>query len=146
MESDIENKKKYTKIIWSLDNIPKFIIIQFNPKKLSQIYTLSIDWNRPVKGYENNLITIKISYSGIFFEEKKVSIDRFKMESCELVRDVHNKLNNTILIQGLTIDNYDKNIQKKVLKYNKYVLKYIDKKINKTKTIKIVGLKKIIAT
>jgi len=68
------------------------------------------------------------------------------MESCELVRDVHNKLNNTILIQGLTIDNYDKNIQKKVLKYNKYVLKYIDKKINKTKTIKIVGLKKIIAT
>ena len=70
MESDIENKKKYTKIIWSLDNIPKFIIIQFNPKKLSQIYTLSIDWNRPVKGYENNLITIKISYSGIFFEEK----------------------------------------------------------------------------
>lgn len=142
MESDIENKKKYTKIIWSLDNIPKFIIIQFNPKKLSQIYTLSIDWNRPVKGYENNLITIKISYSGIFFEEKKVSIDRFKMESCELVRDVHNKLNNTILIQGLTIDNYDKNIQKKVLKYNKYVLKYIDKKINKTKTIKIVGLKK----
>ena len=146
MESDIENKKKYTKIIWSLDNIPKFIIIQFNPKKLSQIYTLSIDWNRPVKGYENNLITIKISYSGIFFEEKKVSIDRFKMESCELVRDVHNKLNNTILMQGLTIDNYDKNIQKKVLKYNKYVLKYIDKKINKTKTIKIVGLKKIITT
>ena len=29
------------------------------------------------------------SMAPYIFEEKKVSIDRFKMESCELVRDVH---------------------------------------------------------
>ena len=144
MESDIKLKKKYKKTIWSLDNIPKFIIIEFNSKKLSPVYKLIITWNRPVKGFDNNIITIAISYSEIFHEDKKVSIDRFKMEPIELVKDVHNNLNKVILMQGLSIEKFDKNIEKKVNKYTNYVLKYIDKKSKHNKNKKVNNLKNFI--
>jgi len=144
MESDIKVKKKYKKTIWSLDNIPKFIIIEFYTKKLSPVYKLLITWNRPVKGIENNLITIQISYSDIFHEEKKVSIDRFKLEPNDLVKDVYNKLNKVILIQGLMIESFDDAVFRKVNKYNRFILKYIDKKLVKKKERSVSKLKNFI--
>lgn len=145
MESDIKVKKKYKKTIWSLDNIPKFIIIEFYAKKISPVYKLMITWNRPVKGIENNLITIQVSYSDIFHEEKKVSIDRFKMEPNELVKDVYNKLNKVILIQRLTVEPFDDKVFSKVNKYNRFVLKYITKKLVKKREKNISKLKNFIA-
>ena len=144
MESDVQTKKKYKKTIWSLDNTPKFIIVDFNSKKLSPVYNLMVSWNRPVKGIDNNLISIKVSYSDIFFEEKKVSIDRFKLEPNDLVKDVYNKLNKVILLQGLMIENFDNKILRKVNKYNAYILKYIDKKSKKLENRKISNLKNFI--
>ena len=136
MESDIKVRKKYKKVIWSLDNIPRFIIIEFSTKKLSPVYKLVITWNRPAKGIDNNILTIQISYSDIFHEEKKISIDRFRMESDELVKDVYNNLNKVIFIQGLMVESFDNKVLKKVNRYNRFILKYIDKKIQK-KELKI---------
>ena len=144
MESDIKVKKKYKKTIWSLDNIPKFIIVEFYTKKFSPVYNLMITWNRPVKGIENNLITIQVSYSNIFHEEKKVSIDRFKMEPCALVKDVYNNLNKVILLQRLMVEPFDNKILKKVNKYNNLILKYIEKKLLKKKKKSISKLKNFI--
>ena len=140
MESDIRIKKKYKKTIWTLDNIPKFIIVEFYTKKLSTVYKLTISWNRNVKGIENNIITIQVSYSNIFHEDKKVSIDRFKMEPLELVKDVYNNLNKIILLQGLMIESFDNKVSRRVHNYNNIVLKYINKKINK---IKLKDIKKL---
>ena len=144
MESDIRIKKKYKKTIWTLDNIPKFIIVEFYTKKLSPVYKLTISWNRNVKGIENNIITIQVSYSNIFHEDKKVSIDRFKMEPLELVKDVYNNLNKIILIQGLMIESFDNKVSRRVNKYNNIVLKYINKKINKIKSKDIKNLNNFI--
>lgn len=128
MNSDIIVKKKYRKIIWTLDNSPKFLIIEFNNKKLSASYNLIISWNRTVKGID--IINIKISYSNLFFQEKKASVDRFKHESNDLVKEVFNKLNQTVLMQGLTIDKFD-NLYSKINHYNLYIIKYINKKMLK---------------
>ena len=142
MESDIKLRKKYTKTIWSLDSIPKFIIVEFYTKKLSNVYKLLISWNRPVKGNDSNIISIKISYSDIFHEEKKVSIDRFKMEPNELVKDVYTNLNKLILVQGLMIENFDIKVLNKVTRYNRYILNYINKKLSK-KDKKNTDIKKL---
>ena len=133
MDCLTKEKKDKKIIIWTLDGSPKFYQIEFKTINLSSNYNLKIVWNRPIKGLTTNAITIKFSHSDVFFEEKTVSTTQFIFQSKELIEDLFSEMNKKLLLQGLTIDEYDLKIKKKTNKYIEKIIKYINKKEEKQK-------------
>ena len=61
MDCLIKDKKNKRIIIWTLDGSPKFYQIEFNELEIDSNIKLKIAWNRPIKGFTDNMITIKSS-------------------------------------------------------------------------------------
>ena len=126
MDCLIKEKKNKKVIIWTLDGSPKFYQIEFNELEIDSNIKLKIAWNRPIKGFTDNMITIKLSHSNVFFEEKTVGINQFLIEYPEIIDEIYSNMNRKLLLQGMTI--YKKHNADKTNKYVKKIIKYINKK------------------
>ena len=129
MDCLIKDKKNKRIIIWTLDGSPKFYQIEFNELEIDSNIKLKIAWNRPIKGFTDNMITIKLSHSNVFFEEKTVGINQFLTEYSEIIDEIYSNMNRKLLLQGMTV--YKKYNSDKTIKYVKKIIKYINKKESK---------------
>tara|TARA_B100000424_G_C22825042_1_gene441082 strand:- start:211 stop:651 length:441 start_codon:yes stop_codon:yes gene_type:complete len=129
MDCLIKEKKNKKVIIWTLDGSPKFYQIEFNELEIDSNIKLKIAWNRPIKGFTDNMITIKLSHSNVFFEEKTVGINQFLIEYPEIIDEIYSNMNRKLLLQGMTV--YKKHNADKTNKYVKKIIKYINKKESK---------------
>jgi|TARA_B100000524_G_scaffold346279_1_gene246210 hypothetical protein len=131
MDCLIKEKKDRKVIIWTLDGSPKFYHIEFKPVEIKSNYLLKIVWNRPIKGITTNTISLKLSYSDIFFEEKTTSTNQFIIESNDVIDECLKNINRKLIFQGLTSENINSKSHNNILKYLKKIIKYIRKKQNK---------------
>ena len=138
MDCLIKEKKNRKVRIWTLAGSPKFYLIEFKPVEIKSNYSLKIVWNRPIKGITTNTISLKLSYSDIFFEEKTTSTNQFIIESNDVIEECLKNINRKLILQGLTTDTINFN---KISDYTKKIIKYIRKKElkeeSKCKNIKI---------
>jgi hypothetical protein len=126
MDCLIKDKKNKRIIIWTLDGSPKFYQIEFNELEIDSNIKLKIAWNRPIKGFTDNMISIKLSHSNVFFEEKTVGLNQFLTETCEILDNIYANMNRKLQLQGMTI--FKKYNSDKTKHYIKKIIKYINKK------------------
>ena len=131
MDCLINEKKDRKVIIWTLDGSPKFYQIEFTPFQIKSNYFLKIVWNRPIKGITTNTITLKLSHSDVFFEEKSMSANQFLIQGNDLIFESLNNINKKLILQGLTTENINSKSHSNIIKYIKKIIKYIRKKQNK---------------
>jgi hypothetical protein len=132
MECITKEKKHKKIIIWVLDGVPKFNQIEFYNLELSSNFNLQITWNRPIKNLTNNTLSIKFSHSNVFFQEKTISVNQFRIQYNEVINDIISNMNQKLLIQGFTFK-MEKIYIKKISKYISKIFKYIKKKEKKNK-------------
>ena len=133
MDCLTKEKKDKKIVIWTLDGSPKFYQIEFNQIEISSNYFLKIIWNRPIKNITNNMISISFSHSNVFFEEKTISTNQFIIQSSEILNDIFLNINKKLLLQGMTIEKVYPH--KKINKYTKKIIKYINKKQSNKSTV-----------
>ena len=63
---------------------------------------MQITWNRPIKNLTNNTLSIKFSHSNVFFQEKTISVNQFKIQYNDVINDIISNMNQKLLIQGFT--------------------------------------------
>ena len=129
MDCLIKTKKDKKIIIWTLDGSPKFYQVEFNNIELYSNFNLKIIWNRPIKGVTTNSLIIKFSYANVFFEEKTVSVNQFKLEYQEIINTIFKSIKNQLILQGFVLPKQDDVLSKVISKYIKSIFKYIDKKL-----------------
>ena len=136
MDCLIKEKKSKKIIIWTLDGSPKFYQVEFKELAINSNYNLKIVWNRPIKGITNNALTIKFSHSDVFFEEKTIGVNQFIIQSKDILKSILTDINKKLILQGLTIQKPTKEIDIKMDKYIKKIIKYINKKEKKSQVKK----------
>ena len=99
---------------------------------LSSNFNLQITWNRPIKNLTNNTLSIKFSHSNVFFQEKTISVNQFKIQYNEVINNIIDNMNKKLLIQGFTFK-MEKIYIKKIIKFKSKIFKYIKKKEKKNK-------------
>ena len=103
MDCLIRDRKNRRIVIWTLDGSPKFYQIEFNELEIDSNIKLKITWNRPIKDFTDNMISIKLSHSNVFFEEKTLGINQFLTDTYEILDNIYAKMNSKLQLQGMTI-------------------------------------------
>ena len=126
MDCLIRDRKNRRIVIWTLDGSPKFYQIEFNELEIDSNIKLKITWNRPIKDFTDNMISIKLSHSNVFFEEKTLGINQFLTDTYEILDNIYAKMNSKLQLQGMTI--FRKYNSDKTKHYINKIVKYINKK------------------